>query len=176
MYKMVQTGQKYRGTIMKYGIKRLVAKITEGDEYGLYRQNDEKRFYLMVSFSTWKEVDRYGKAFAKVLDRKFDNWIPEPEHEEDENVEPVRNNKSKHLAGSHQGQVKTTQSSNPNTRPKTRRVSGVAATVRPMIAEGKTNEEIFEVMWPKYEEAGRTKAEARELLFSYVKDIRAGKA
>jgi hypothetical protein len=156
---------------MKLGFKRIVGKMTQGDEYGLYRENDERKCYLMVSFSTWKEMDRYGRKMATLFDRKFSNLADKPHHEEDENAEPE--NKAVTLNPSKAPNVIKTL--DPDTRLKPRRVTGVAKAVKPMIAEGKTDEEIFTAMLPKYLDAGRTEAEARELLLSYVKDIRAGK-
>jgi len=151
---------------MKYGIKKIIARMTMGDEFGLYRINEDKKQYLMVSFSTYKEVQRYGLGMGKLLNVAFDNWLAEPDHEEDEDAEP---DKKKVTFKKHMATV------DPKARPKARRVSGVAKTVGPLVSEGKTDEEIFVVMWPKYEAANRTEPEARELLFSYLKDMRSGK-
>ena len=179
---------------MKLGLKKIVGKLTFGDEYGIYRQNEEGHQYLMFSTSTYREAIKYGPKIAKLLGVKFMDFLPVPEHpeaEEDENIKPcipwppedphfigmVRQKLPEGKGKSTFSEIATPYdpSNKQSIRPKCGRVSGVTKKVKPMIADGKTDEEIFEDMLGLYIAAGRTKQEARELLMPYLKDIRAGK-
>jgi len=64
---------------MKVGLKRIVAKITQGDEYGVYRETEEHdQYFLMFAVTTYKEVISYGKGVAKVLGLAFECYADEP--------------------------------------------------------------------------------------------------
>jgi hypothetical protein len=157
---------------MLLGIKRVVTKMTMGDEFGIYRENEDKHTYLIFATTTYKEAMRYGQGVAKTLSVPFDSWLDNPDCEEDETAAP---DKPAYLDGMGSKEAKATrvaQKVNPNARPKPKRVQGVAKVVIPMVAEGKTDEDIFQALLPKYLEAGRTETEARELIFAYVKDFR----
>ena len=178
---------------MKLGLKKIVGKMTDGDEYGVYRQNEEGHQYLMFSTSTYREAIKYGPKVAKVLGVGFLDHLPVPENpeaEEDENVcfTPATGQEIKDAYDCNldedypsviSSRTKALENYDPSNkqsiRPKPGRVSGVAKKVKPMIADGKTDEEIFDFMLGFYIAAGRTTKEAKELLMPYLKDIRAGK-
>lgn len=168
---------------MKLGLKKIVGKMSVGDEYGIYRENDEGHQYLMFSTSTYREAIQYGPKIAKLLGVKFMDFLPVPEHpeaEEDGEVgEPGCLELDAALTSLASSKTKAYENYDPSNqqsiRPKCGRVSGVAKKVKPMIADGKTDEEIFDFMLGFYIAAGRTTKEARELLIPYLKDIRAGK-
>lgn len=67
---------------MLLGVKKLVAKITIGDEKGIYRQNDEGHQYLMFSCTTYKQATKLGTQIAKLMGIKFLNLLPVPEKPE----------------------------------------------------------------------------------------------
>jgi len=183
---------------MKLGLKKIVGKLTVGDEYGIYRENEEGHQYLMFSTSTYREAIKYGPKIAKLLGVKFLDYLPVPEHPEAEEDEETstKNTADDKIIGIDMAEgediVKKPDqttgwfntihpptpydpSNKQSIRPKCGRVSGVAKKVKPMIADGKTDEEIFDFMLGFYIAAGRTTQEARELLMPYLKDIRAGK-
>ena len=151
---------------MKFGCKRIIAKTSEGDEYALYRINPEKKHYFMISFSTYKETIRHGKAIAKQLSVPFESWLVEPDHEEDENAESDTIAKSD-----------TVVSKDPHARPtKPRRVAGAVDGIRTMVANGEPDRAILAKWQPKYVEAGRPESEAREYVLYYIKQAKSGKS
>lgn len=192
---------------MVVGIKKITGRITLGDEYGLYRQTEEKHDYLMFVTTTYRDLVKHGRFLAKYFGVKFENYVPEPEKPEPEDGEEIL--KEKPIAKEERSDlgiisdfILGKEDSKPNpelmnalntilpensdfkrdpylegimNRDKPRRVSGVAKKVKPLIAEGKTDEEIFQIMLPDYQNVGRNEKQARELLLPYLKDIRAGK-
>lgn len=162
---------------MILGIKKIVGKMTRADEYGIYRQTEEGYQYLLFPCSTYKDAIKYGKLTAQILSVDFQNMLPSPEDPDKEEEEDQKKRGSSNLKGLNKTiNIMVGGIANKPVKAKPRRVSGVAKTVKPLIVEGKTDEQIFQIMLPKYLEANRTEKEARELLLPYLKDIRAGKA
>ncbi len=178
---------------MVVGIKKIVGRITMGDEYGVYRQTEDGYEYLLFITTTYNDLLRRGKDLAKYFGVKFENKALSPEDPEaEEKKEQEGGLKIKSVPVPAQPELmnalNTLLPENKNQDPwiqpmldhqdqksKPRRVSGVAKKVKPLIAEGKTDEEIFQIMLPDYQNVGRSEKQARELLLPYLKDIRAGK-
>lgn len=171
---------------MVVGIKKIIGKMTMGDEYGLYRRTEEGSQYLLFVVTTYRDLVKHGRFLAKYFGVMFENYVPEPEQPEPEDGEEIKINPSPELMNALDALLpedKLTEIDpwvqpmldHQNQKNKPRRVSGVARKVKPLIVEGKTDEEIFQFMLPDYAAVGRTEKEARELLLPYLKDIRAGK-
>jgi len=177
---------------MIIGIKKIVGKMTMGDEYGIYRQTEDGYKYLLFVTTTYNDLLRRGKDLAQYFGVKFENHALSPEDPEAEEkkeleggVKPksspevistvVLDEFSKVPEGKLDGGPWIDTMIDHQKAKSNKRVSGVAKKVKPLIAEGKTDEEIFQFMLPDYVAAGRTEKEARELLLSYLEYIRAGK-
>jgi len=141
------------------GLKRLVVRLNIADEYSIFRENEEGQQFFLISNDDIEELVKAGALMSKVLSVPLRNEL---------------NYSYSESSGFDISQIHV-DLADPGAKKKAKRVNGVAKTCRPMIQEGKSNEEIFVVMLPKYLEAGRDEKEARELLMSYLNDMRQGK-
>lgn len=144
---------------MWLGLNKLVIQLNVADEYSIFRENEDRQQFFILSNDDIEELVKAGALMSKIL-----------------NV-PLRNelNYSYSESGGFDISKIHVNFAEPGIKKKAKRVSGVAKTCRPMIQEGKDDEEIFIHMLPKYIEAGRTEKEARELLIPYLQDMRQGK-
>lgn len=58
---------------MLIGVKKIVCKRTIGDEFGLYRRNDNGQEYLLFSYTDQAQADQHGKKLAKLLSKTYLN-------------------------------------------------------------------------------------------------------
>lgn len=153
-----------RGRLMIQGMKYIISHLTMGDEYGVYRVTPEKYRYLLFVCTRRTEAIERGKAVAKVLGVKFQNWIPtitdDQQKKEDLDVDP----KSATLL--------SVAENEPVQETRTfvkKKVMGVTQRCKECLAKGMKDDEIVEDILPRYLEVGRERTESeaaiRSLLF-----------
>jgi len=163
---------------MLKGIKRILTKLTIGDEYGVYRETEEKHQYLLFVCTNRTETINRGKALAKLLNLKFQNWIPELTDEqqkaEDSNAEQgvtdVEEYEPKHEP-SYEGFKELW----PGKEPRPKKVMGVSKLCRQYLAEQKTDEQIVENILPLYLAVGRRKEDAISAIQYILSDVKRNK-
>ncbi len=143
---------------MVLGTIRIETRISDyGSEPAVYRVNDEKQRYLMLTFDESDEARTAGKAIAKLLGVKFkDHIYTEPK-----------------LGGVVSGRMSATTPnvSNPPklfTRPK--KVMGAPKLCEEMLTKGTvTDQEIKTVFADKYIQAGHKSIRAWQLAKDLLK-------
>lgn len=166
---------------MLKGIKRIITKLTIGDEYGVYRETEEKHQYLMFVCTNRTETINRGKALAKLLNLKFQNWIPELTDEQQKAEDSIEEQDSTVVEES-EPQSEPSQESDAmrsaadfiNVVVK-KRVMGVSKLCKQYLAEQKTDEQIVESILPLYLAVGRRKDEAISAIQNILHDVKRNK-
>lgn len=175
---------------MLLDVDALEARKTISDQYGIYhayQSDDQVRSFLMFACSSRKDAIKYGEAVAKALGVKFINKLPalSPREQEEEDrresgtTTPPKNSDPS-LYGTCEIRHGSLGATHPTGQPGAagtgkKRVMGVAARIKALIAEGKKDDEIIAACVPMYTEAGKTEAYAKDFLKMYIKDIRSRK-
>ena len=146
---------------MVKGTQTIYCAQTIGDEYGVYRTNENGNGFFLFSFSDRTEALRIGNDIADLLNTPFNNRLPI----EDKNKNTKWCNVEK--VGTEESLVQ--QNAVISHKPKTIQVRGIAAEVKLYIKDF-TEAAIIEKLLPKYLAVGRTEADGRYNIKYYIKE------
>jgi len=125
---------------MLVGTTELYIKKSLSDEWALYRVNENKQSFLLFSFDDDQdEALIKGEQIAKILGVRFRNKVPPG------------------LISEIETGVKITKKV--GTKPG--RVKGIGKLCHQLLEEGKSDQEIKDILTQKYIEAGRDQKEAK---------------
>jgi len=131
---------------MVQGAVKILLRMTKGDEYGVYRVNEDKYRYLILSFDTRKEAVRFGEMTASFLHVKITN----------------------HLPADVLGKGLSTVSEKEAPKLKIKKVRGMLELGKKLLYENKTDEEILAAIAQNYLAVGRDQKYADECAEWYL--------
>lgn len=146
---------------MVHGVDSIVVKVTQGDEFGIYREccqaaNNIQTFLLFVATKR-DEAIRIGGQLADLLRARFRNELPKVEKKGDDAEEPESTPETPPAAG------------------KPRRVSGIGPKIQFLIRDGAKDEQIEAELLDLYLAKGHTAESGLALLRPYIREIRKAK-
>lgn len=130
------------------GLSKIQAKKTKGDEWGVYRLNEDGQPFLLFAFDDVFVAADFGKKLSKLLKVRF----------EDRTL--YDQNRIKH-EGSREKKVSEKSTSVTSNRPA--RVKGAVDFCRELLLEGKSDSEVKKIVTEKYTDAGHLEAKAADL-------------
>jgi len=142
---------------MVLGTTRILLRITEGDEFGVYRINETKQRYLLLVFDKQDEAVACGRMIASFLNISLDNHFP---------AERLSSN-TFNIVGT-EGEKSLAQE-----KPKIKKVMDIRQCRDKLIYENKSRKEIFEVLTQKYMAAGRDESTSRKFAKWVLDEVKA---
>ena len=136
---------------MVQGAVKILLRMTEGDEFGVYRINEGKYRYLILAFDNYKEAVRFGKMTASFLHVKISNHLP---------------------ADTLGKSLSTMVSEKEASKLKIKKVRGMLDLGKKLLYENKTDEEILAAIAQKYLAVGRDQTYADECAEWYLREAK----
>jgi len=139
---------------MVLGTTRILLRLTEGDEFGVYRINENKQRFLLLAFDDQKEAIKCGKMIAAFLHVSLDNHLP-----------------AQMLSSSGGFNLVNTQTKRPSVyeKPKIHKVRGISQLCQELLYKNTPKEEILRIIIEKYLAAGRDEAYAKSSAEWYLR-------
>jgi hypothetical protein len=153
---------------MFYGLEQIVIKRTQSDEFGIYRQDSDKKLWLMVACNTAESALKYGAAFAEVTEVEFVNKLTVSDMQIKE-VEEKENETSRFTSVILDKPVKEPTYDAPAKRT---RITGVEPKIQAYIVAGLDDSAIIAALLPLYANNGKTEQQNRKYLGIYVPNMR----
>ena len=136
---------------MVQGAVKILLRITKGDEFGVYRINEDNFRYLILAFDNRKEAVRFGEMTASFLHVKMSNHLPADTLGKD---------------------LSTMASEREAPKLKIKKVKGSLDLAKKLLYENKTDEEILAAIAQKYLAVGRDQTYADECAEWYLREAK----
>jgi len=153
---------------MVNGVDAIIAKMTQGDEYGIYRMYhqsiDNIQQFLLLTCTEHDEAIQIGGQMASILKVRFRNELPNIEKGDGDTNQDSSTQEAAEQQPSSAGAQRF--SSKPG------RITGVGAKVRACIHQGMNDEMIEQDLLDLYLAKGHTRESGLALLRPYIKEIR----
>ena len=136
---------------MVQGAVKILLRMTKGDEYGVYRVNEDKFRYLILAFDNRKEAVRFGGMTSSFLHVPMSNHLP---------------------ADTLGKGLSTVVSEKETPKLKIKKVRGMLDLGKKLLYENKSDEEILAAIAQNYLAVGRDQTYADECAEWYLREAK----